>query len=78
MNAYRLIANNHLVIYTVMRREGQHNLLAEYLNNFSRENQIRDNNENKNKLILADLQAIERESPRLSSLRIVSQTTINF
>ena len=77
MNAYRLIANNHLVIYTVMRREGQHNLLAEYLNNFSRENQIRDY-ENKNKLILADLQAIERESPRLSSLRIVSQTTINF
>ena len=64
MHAYRLIANNHVVIYTIMRREAQHNLLADYLNNFSRENQTRDNNENKSKLILADLQAIRKIKPK--------------
>jgi hypothetical protein len=54
-----------------MRIEGERNLLAGYLNNFSRDraNQTRNNNVNKSKLTLEDFQA---------SLKIVSQTTINF
>ena len=44
------------------RIEGQRNLLADYMNNFNREGQTRDNNVNKNKLTLADLQAARRKS----------------
>jgi hypothetical protein len=36
--------------------------LADYMKNFSRETQTRDNNVNKNKLTLADLQAARRKS----------------
>ena len=43
-----------------MRIEGERKLLADYLNNFSRdrENQTRDNNKNKSKLTLEDFQAL--------------------
>jgi hypothetical protein len=41
----------------VARIEGQRNLLADYMNNFNREGQTRDNNVNKDKLTLADLKA---------------------
>ena len=43
-----------------MRIEGERKLLADYLNNFSRdrENQTRDNNKNKSKLTLEDFQAV--------------------
>ena len=42
-----------------MRIEGERKLVADYLNNFSRdrENQTRDNNKNKSKLTLEDFQA---------------------
>ena len=43
-----------------MRIEGERKLVADYLNNFSRdrENQTRDNNKNKSKLTLEDFQAL--------------------
>jgi hypothetical protein len=49
-----------------MRIEGQRILLADYLNNFSRDraNQTRDNNVNKSKLTLEDFQAIRKRKPK--------------
>ncbi|MFZ0741485.1 MAG: hypothetical protein WAM54_07830 [Nitrososphaeraceae archaeon] len=42
--------------------DSEHFDLADYMKNFSRETQTRDNNVNKNKLTLADLQAARRKS----------------
>ena len=49
-----------------MRIEGQQNLLADYLNNFSRDraNQTRNNNVNKSKLTLEGFQAIRKKKPK--------------
>jgi hypothetical protein len=46
-----------------MRIEGQRNLLADYMSNFS-QTQTRDNNVNKSKLTLEDYQAIRKRKPK--------------
>lgn len=46
-----------------MNIEGERNLLADYMNNFNREGQTRDNNTpNKGKLTLADLKSARQKS----------------
>jgi hypothetical protein len=57
-----LIANNHYY-YFVARIEGQRNLLADYMNNFNREGQLKGNcTPNKDKLTLADLKNYREKS----------------